>query len=86
FILPPSLTALEERLQSRAQDPAEVVAERMGRAADEMSHWAEYDYVIVNDDFAACLRDVRAILHAERLKRERQSGLSDFVRKLRTGH
>ncbi|MEQ9189616.1 MAG: guanylate kinase [Alphaproteobacteria bacterium] len=86
FILPPSLTALEERLQSRAQDPAEVVAERMGRAADEMSHWAEYDYVIVNDDFAACLRDVRAILHAERLKRERQSGLSDFVRNLRTGH
>jgi guanylate kinase len=86
FILPPSLAALEERLSTRAQDPPDVVAKRMSRAADEMSHWAEYDYVIVNDDFEACLRDVRAILHAERLKRERQSGLSEFVRNLRIGH
>src|SRR5690606_13639582 len=75
FILPPSTHELERRLRGRGLDSDEVVARRMAKAADEISHWAEYDYVIVNDDVDLALAKVRAILHAERLKRERQTGL-----------
>ncbi len=85
FILPPSTEELERRLRARAQDPEEVVRGRMAKAADEMSHWAEYDYVIVNRDLAESLAEATAILSAERLKRERQIGLRDFVEGLRTG-
>jgi guanylate kinase len=83
FILPPSRAELEERLKKRAEDPPEVVAGRMARASDEMSHWAEYDYIVVNDDLDVAYRQVTDILHAERLKRHRQPGLADFVNKLR---
>jgi guanylate kinase len=83
FILPPSTGELERRLRARAQDPEEVVQGRMAKAADEMSHWAEYDYVIVNRALDASLSQVEAILGAERLKRERQIGLRDFVEDLR---
>jgi len=82
FILPPSVNELERRLKRRAQDSKAVIAARMAKAAQEMSHWPEYDYVIVNRDKAAAFAEVRAILAAERLKRERQIGLSDFVRAL----
>ncbi len=85
FILPPSLAELERRLRDRAQDSDDVVQKRMAKAASEMSHWAEYDYVIVNDDVETSVRRVRAILAAERLKRERQVGLSGFVRGLGVG-
>lgn len=82
FILPPSTRELERRLNARAQDSAEVVARRMSKASEEISHWAEYDYVIVNDDLAESLVKIRAILEAERLKRDRQTGLVNFVRTL----
>lgn len=82
FILPPSAIELEARLQSRAQDPPEIVAGRMAAASNEISHWAEYDYVLINDDLERCSRAISSILHAERLKRSRRSGLSDFVRAL----
>ena len=85
FILPPSTAALEQRLKTRAQDSADVVAKRMAKAADEMSHWAEYDYIIVNDDLEISIQRVRAILLAERLKRKRQVGLAEFVKGLREG-
>src|SRR5262245_21337398 len=85
FILPPSMLELERRLKSRAQDSAEEVARRMAKATDEMSHWAEYDYIIVNRDLDSSLERVRAILQAERLRRDRQVGLSDFVKGLRAG-
>ncbi|MEZ5829746.1 MAG: guanylate kinase [Dongiaceae bacterium] len=85
FILPPSIAALEQRLKTRAQDSAEVVARRMAKAADEMSHWNEYDYIIVNDDLEISIQRVRAILLAERLKRHRQNGLAEFVNGLRQG-
>jgi guanylate kinase len=85
FILPPSTDDLERRLITRAQDSAEVVARRMAKAADEMSHWAEYDYVIVNHEITSSLTQLRSILQAERLKRRRQIGLSDFVKALRAG-
>jgi guanylate kinase len=85
FILPPSIAALEQRLKTRAQDSADVVARRMAKAADEMSHWAEYDYIIVNDDLETSIQRVRAILLAERLKRHRQVGLAEFVNGLREG-
>lgn len=85
FILPPSTQELERRLNTRAQDPADVVAKRMARAADEMSHYPEYQYVIVNHDIELSVRSVQAILTAERLKRERQIGLGDFVKALREG-
>jgi guanylate kinase len=85
FILPPSTRDLEKRLLTRAQDPKEVVAQRMAKAADEMSHWAEYDYVVVNSDIATSLSNLKAILTAERLKRERQVGMSVFVKGLREG-
>ncbi len=83
FILPPSAEALNERLTKRAQDPPEVVAKRMSEASSELSHWAEYDYVIVNSDVERALQELRAILAAERLKRHRRTGLVAFVRELR---
>ena len=86
FILPPSNRELERRLRSRAQDSARVVADRMAKAADEMSHWPEYDYVLVNDDLETSTAAVISILAAERLRRERQIGLGDFVKSLREGH
>ena len=85
FILPPSAAALAHRLKSRNQDDDAVVARRMASAAAEISHWPEYDYVVVNSDIDASLAALRAILAAERLKRERLLGLSDFVRKLQAG-
>ena len=82
FLLPPSLDELERRLKDRGTDSAEVIAERMRRAASEISHWAEYDYVLVNNDTQECVAEVRAIIDAERLKRSRQAGLVTFVRDL----
>jgi guanylate kinase len=82
FVLPPSIADLEGRLRTRAQDSNAVIASRMAKAADEMSHWAEYDYVIINKNIDQAFAEVRAILAAERLKRVRQTGLSDFVRDL----
>jgi guanylate kinase len=84
FILPPSVRELERRLHRRAQDSKDIIGARMSKAADEMSHWPEYDYVIVNTDKRLAFAEVRAILGAERLKRERQVGLSDFVRSLQS--
>ena len=85
FILPPSGSVLETRLKGRAQDPPEVVAKRMAEASAEISHWAEYDYVIVNADLGVSIEGLRSILAAERLKRERLLGLSQFVRDLQSG-
>ncbi len=85
FVLPPSTRELERRLKARAQDSAVEVARRMAKAADEMSHWAEYDYIIVNHDIDASTRHVQAILQSERLRRDRQVGLSEFVKALREG-
>ncbi|MBA4118249.1 MAG: guanylate kinase [Candidatus Puniceispirillum sp.] len=84
FILPPSWEELERRLRARAQDSDEVVRRRMERASDEMSHWAEYDYIIVNRDLDHSLEQLRAILNSERLRRRRQHGMAEFVRTLRT--
>ncbi len=83
FVLPPSMAELERRLHTRAQDSDVVIRARMTKAADEMSHWAEYDYVVINHNVEQAFTDVRAILAAERLKRDRQVGLSEFVRSLR---
>lgn len=83
FILPPSTADLEQRLRSRAQDPEDVVQRRMAKAADEMSHWAEYDYIVVNADIDQAIARVRAILTAERLRRDRQVGMADFVNAMR---
>lgn len=85
FILPPSLQVLEKRLRARNQDPDEVVESRMEKAASEMSHWAEYKYVIINKELDESVARVCAILKAERQKRERQEGLAEFVKKLVTG-
>ena len=82
FVLPPSHAELERRLRSRAQDHEDVVMKRMAKAASEISHWPEYDYVIVNDDLDPAHAKIVSILGAERLKRVRQVGLSDFVREL----
>ncbi len=84
FILPPSRGELERRLHSRAQDTAEIVRQRMAKANDELSHWAEYDYVVVNDDMAVADAKIAHIVEAERHKRARQTGLSEFVRTLMT--
>jgi len=83
FVLPPTTKELERRLKQRAQDSKSVIGSRMAKAAGEMSHWPEYDYVIVNRDKRQAFAELRAIIAAERLKRERQIGLSDFVRRLR---
>jgi len=82
FILPPSMTELGRRLSSRGTDEPEVVVRRMARAAAEISHWDSYEYVLINDDIERCFADVKAILHVERLKRKRQTGLIGFVRGL----
>jgi guanylate kinase len=82
FILPPSAEDLEKRLHSRAQDSDEVIRGRMSRASHEMSHWAEYDYIVINHKIEDAFAEVQSILKAERLKRERRTGLTEFVRKL----
>lgn len=82
FILPPSTAELERRLRTRGRDPDDVVKRRMAKAADEISHYDGYDYVVVNDDLERCLTQIRAILVAERVRRQRQPGLADFVEKL----
>ncbi|WP_373087104.1 guanylate kinase [Sneathiella sp.] len=86
FILPPSTDALERRLKTRAQDSDEVVAQRMSKAAEEISHWREYDYVVVNENVDQCLQEVKTILAAERLRTSRRAGLVDFVSRLREGY
>ena len=85
FILPPATKELHRRLERRAQDPAEVVAQRMAKAPDEMSHWAEYEYIIINREIEGSVVALQSILVAERLKRERQVGLTEFVKGLREG-
>ena len=85
FVLPPSIAALRERLQRRAQDSAEIVAARMAKSSEEMSHWPEYDYVIVNRDLDESVAEVAAIVTAERRRRTRQLGLAEFVNRLRAG-
>ena len=85
FILPPSTSELERRLRGRAQDTAEVVANRMQKASDEMSHYPEYDYIIVNDNLTESISMAMSILQSERLKRERLTGLGTFVKGLREG-
>ncbi len=85
FILPPSVEELERRLYARAQDPADVVQRRMAKATSEMSHWAEYDYIIVNEDIPVSVSEVEAILAAERLKRERRVGLAEWLRGMGVG-
>jgi len=82
FILPPSMEELERRLRSRGTDSEEVIIDRMRRASGEISHWAEYDYVLINRDTDTCLHEVQEIVAAERLKRQRQLGLVPFVRQL----
>ena len=82
FILPPSLEDLDERLNNRAQDDKEVIAKRMTEASHEISHWAEYDYVIINGVLEDSFHKLQSIVQAERLKRRRQIGLSDFVKSL----
>lgn len=83
FILPPSAADLERRLHTRAQDSDDVIRERMARAAHEVSHWAEYDYIVINRNIDEAFAEVQSILKAERLKRERRTGLTAFVRELR---
>lgn len=82
FILPPSIRALEERLKKRGQDTEETIRKRMAKAEAEISHWAEYDYVLINDDLDETFESLRSIIQAERLHRERRPGLSEFVRNL----
>ncbi len=79
FILPPSMAELRSRLVRRAEDAPDVIAKRLGNARDEIARWNKYDYVIINDDLQAAYESVKAILTAERLKRERATGLSEFV-------
>lgn len=86
FILPPSTRDLEKRLLTRAQDTADVVAARMSKASDEMSHYREYDYIVVNEDLDVSVAAVKSILQAERLRRDRQTGLTNFVKQLRSGY
>ena len=82
FVLPPSLPELRRRLEARAQDSAEVIDDRMDRARAEISHWAEYKYVVINDGLEDCFEKVRTVLEAERMLRKRQTGLIPFVREL----
>ena len=84
FVLPPSVPELERRLHRRAQDSDTVIQARMAKVFDELSHWAEYDYVVINNDIERAFAEVQSILGAERLKRERQTGLSTFVRGLQS--
>lgn len=85
FVLPPSTAALEARLRTRAEDSDAAIAERLAKSSEEMSHWAEYDYVVVNEDLEECVSVVQAILTAEQLRRSRQIGLADFVTRVRGG-
>ena len=85
FILPPSVEELERRLYARAQDPEDVVKRRMAKATSEMSHWAEYDYIIVNEEIPLSVAEAEAILAAERLKRERRVGLAEWLRGMGVG-
>ena len=82
FVLPPSIAELDRRLRSRGQDSDEVIAGRMAKSQSEISHWAEYDYVIVNSDIDQAFNDLLTILQAERMRRDRQPGLAEFVRGL----
>ncbi len=82
FVLPPSIAELERRLRGRGQDSEQVIAGRMAKSRDEISHWAEYDYVIVNTDLDAAFNDLVTVLQAERMRRDRQPDLADFVRGL----
>ena len=82
FVLPPSIAELDRRLRGRAQDSDAVIAGRMEKSRDEISHWAEYDYVLVNDDLDRTFANLQTLLQAERLRRDRQPALSDFVRGL----
>jgi guanylate kinase len=84
FVLPPSIAELERRLRARAADDEGVIRGRMAKAGDELSHWAEYDYVVVNDELQSCLGAIRSILAVERLKRERQPWISAYVRRLQS--
>jgi guanylate kinase len=86
FILPPSMAELERRLRARGTDSEDIITDRMQRAAGEISHWAEYDYVLINDDMDACLSQVRTIVAAERLKTRRQPDLVPFTRSLGVSH
>ena len=86
FILPPSTNELDRRLHLRAQDPEDIVAARMARASDEMSHYAEYDFIIINREIEESVGQVQAIVAAEGLRRQRQVGLSDFVKRLQEGY
>ncbi len=83
FILPPSVEELERRLRGRAQDPEEVVKKRMAKAGDEMSHWFEYDYILLNTEVDRSIARVQSVLDSERLKRDRQVGMAAFVNRLR---
>lgn len=85
FILPPDMRELEKRLRTRAQDSAEVIAKRMSKSEAEISHWAEYDYVVVNDDVEQAMTELRSIIAAERMKRKRQLWLGPFVKSLIDG-
>ena len=82
FVLPPSIAELERRLRGRAQDSDEVIAGRMAKSQSEISHWAEYDYVIVNNDIDRAFNDLLTILQAERMRRDRQPRMAEFVRGL----
>jgi len=85
FVLPPSLSELERRLKRRAEDSDEIIRSRMAKAAEEISHYGDYDYIVINHDLEQAFGQVRAILAAERLRRERQTGLAEFVRSLQSG-
>ena len=85
FVLPPDMIELEKRLRTRAQDSDEVIAKRMAKSEAEISHWAEYDYVIVNEDLDTAMEELRAIITSERMKRKRQLWLGPFVRTLTQG-
>jgi guanylate kinase len=82
FVLPPSIAELDRRLRARGQDSDEVIAGRMAKSQAEISHWAEYDYILINDDLDRAEEEMITILRAERMRRERQTGLNDFVRRL----
>jgi guanylate kinase len=82
FILPPSIAELEARLRARGQDTPEIVAERMAKSRDEISHWAEYDYVLINQNLPQCEAELRAVIAAERLRRDRRPELVGLVRRL----
>ena len=85
FILPPNMRELENRLRSRAQDSDDVIARRMSKSENEISHWAEYDYIIINEDISEAIEELTTIVNAERMKRPRQPWLGSFIKKLITG-